>query len=138
MPTDRQVERTSTGVDDIEHPARADGRDPCVTAGDELFTTAGHVRTAWRAGDLLAARRWCVCLTLLLLEHAEASGFPIWNRRTAVTTPRRAGCDVWNLAWRIIRGEPETPSLRVDDLLPLVALFLADTTPAAAGRAVAA
>jgi hypothetical protein len=102
------------------------------TSARALLTTASSVRTAWRDRDLLAARRVSLCLTLLLLEHAEASGFAIWDPRQAVTAPRRAGHDAWLLAWSVVRGQDDVAGLQVDELLPLVALFLADEASAAA------
>jgi hypothetical protein len=98
----------------------------------ELLAAAGEARAAWGVGDALAARRWSVCLALLLMEQSEATGSVIWDRRTAVTPQRRAGHDAWTVAWHIASGEPERPGRRVNDLLPLVAQFLTEDCFAAA------
>jgi hypothetical protein len=125
------LSRTTRG-DDMSKDRVLEATNIAEPGGIELLTTAGLVRAAWRAGDVLSARRWSVCLTLLLLQHAEASGFAIWDRRAAVTTRRRAGHDAWTVAWRMVQGEPAVPEPKVDELLPLVALFVADETSAAA------
>ena len=98
----------------------------------QLLTAAGQTRKAWRAGDVLSTRRWSLCLGLLLMEHAEAAGFAIWDGRYAVTAQRRTGHDAWTDGWRIVRREPEDDGPGVDDLLSLVALSLTDAVSAAA------
>ncbi len=98
----------------------------------QLLVAAGQTRKAWDAGDRLSARRWSLCLALLLMEHAEAAGFAIWDGRQAVTAQRRAGHEAWIGAWRLARGGADDDGPGVDDLLSLVALFLSDTLPAAA------
>jgi hypothetical protein len=112
----------------IEATVAADDVDEDV----QLLGAAGQARTAWHDGDALAARRWSLCVAGILMDRAEAAGFSIWDRRMAVTPRRRAGHDAWSAAWHIARGEPEAPGRRVDDLLPLVALYLVDDASAAA------
>jgi len=98
----------------------------------QLLAAAGQARVAWHAGDVLAARRWALCVAWLLMEQAEAAGFRVWDRRSAVTPPRRAAHDAWSAAWHLARGGTPAPGRHVDDLLPLAARSLVDDTSAAA------
>jgi hypothetical protein len=92
----------------------------------ELLRAVGGVRAACGVNDHAAESRWSACLALLLMQHAEAAGFAIWDDTAAGTAQRRAGHDAWSIARDVLLGHADGPGPGVDDLFALVALYTAE------------
>jgi hypothetical protein len=107
-----------------------------VVRGVEILRAAGRVRAAHGTGDEGAARGWSAALSMLLRDRAAASGFAIWDVAAIETAQHRAGHDAWKTSRRIVLGDCEGAEPRVEDLLSLVAMFLASETTTSTAQAI--